>query len=132
MNLESFLFGGFIDEHRTKEANLLLARLTEKYGKSRIGTTRSCFFSKHFVLKFPINDRGEFCNDWEGSVSADYLAKGRWLEIEGFICVMQERLVEADWKDKTYADFPDWVGSIDCGQVGYDSKGNLKAFDFAH
>jgi len=66
MNLESFLFGGFIDEHRTKKANLLLARLTEKYGKPRIGTTRACFFSKHFVLKFPINDRGEFCNDWGG------------------------------------------------------------------
>lgn len=130
MKLDKLLFGGFIDKHRTAAAEAQLVRLTKKYGEPKIGTTRACFMSKRYVLKFPINDRGEFCNDWEGSVSADYLARGRWLEIDGFICVMQERLVEADWDGKKYSDFPDWVGSVDCGQVGYDRKGVLKAYDF--
>lgn len=128
--LDKLLFGGFIDQHRNELAQQQLNRLFAKYGEPKIGITRACFLSKHYVLKFPINDRGERCNDWEGSCSGSYLARGRWLEIGGFICVMQERLVEVDWKNNTYANFPDWVGSIDCGQVGYDKHGVLKAYDF--
>lgn len=28
-----------------------------------------------------------------------------------------------------YKDMPDWVGSVDCAQVGYDRNGRLVAYD---
>jgi hypothetical protein len=120
----------FFDGRRDAGAKAALDRLTQKYGEPDVGTTRACFISKRCVIKFPINDRGERANDWEGSVSADHLARGRYITIDGFVCVIQEKLNVDIWNGKTYKDFPEWVGSIDCGQVGYDSKGNLKAFDF--
>lgn len=130
MKLSEILFAGFIDEGRTEKAEAILKRLTAKYGEPSCGKDRAAFISKHCVLKFPINDCGEMANDWEGSLISDTTAKGKWLEIDGFVCVMQEKLVEVDWSVNEYSDFPDWVGCIDCGQVGYDRRGRLKAYDF--
>lgn len=128
--LSNLLFGGFGSADLDAQAEAALAKLMAKYGEPLLGTTRATFLSKNYVLKFPLNANGNRANDWEGSVSADHLARGRWLQIEGFICVMQERLVELDWNNTKYTDLPDWVECIDCGQVGYDKQGNLKAFDF--
>lgn len=131
LSVNDHLFGGFETKERDQRADQLLNRLAERYGEPEYGTTRACFFSKNFVLKFPLSLCGERGNDWEGSVRDETLAKGRWLKLDGFICVMQERLTEASWEGKTDDDFPNWVRGIDGGQVGYDRKGNLKAFDFA-
>ena len=130
IELDKLLFGGFIDRERNAVAEALYARLEKKYGEPEVGTTRAVFFSKKHVVKVPINDKGEYVNDYEGSVSSDIYARGRWVEIEGFICVIQERLDLSCLKNFSYKNFPDWVGNIDCGQVGHDRKGNLKAFDF--
>ena len=122
----------FVDdpEMRTR-ADAIITRLILKYGPPfDFGRNRLVFANDHIVFKFPRNHAGMADNDWEGSCSAPYLARGKWLEIDGFICVMQERV------QRLYADaicpkkLPDWVGSIDCCQVGYDRQGKLRAYDF--
>lgn len=133
MKLSNFLYGGFCDwDDKTinDRAEAILARLIAKYGEPICGRNRAAFMSKHCVIKFPLNDNGICDNDWEGSCSAPYLAKGRWIQIDGFTCVIQERLTEIPADEFSYESLPDWVGSIDGGQVGYDKKNRLKAYDF--
>lgn len=124
--LKNHMFGGFCDWDRKtieQDAEKALIRLTEKYGIPECGRNRATFISKHCVIKFPLND-------WEGSVSSPELAKGRWIKIDDFVCVIQEKLKMVE--NFSYDTLPDWVGSIDGGQVGYDKKGRLKAFDFGY
>lgn len=133
MKLSDHMFGGFADwdnENLNARAEVVLARLIEKYGEPECGRNRAVFLSKNYVLKFPLNDGGVGDNDWEGSVSADHLAVGRWIQIDGFVCVMQERLTHIPPEEFSYDNLPDWVGFIDGGQVGYDRQGRLKAYDF--
>lgn len=42
------------------------------------------------------------------------------MQIDGFTCVIQEMLSYI--KDFNMKNLPEWVGSVDCGQVGYDKK----------
>lgn len=131
--LKNHMFGGFCNWDRKtieQDAERNLRILTEKYGQPECGRNRATFISKHCVIKFPLNDNGIADNDWEGSVSGPELAKGRWIEIDGFVCVIQEKLTMLE--DFSYKNLPDWVGSVDGGQVGYDKKGRLKAFDFGY
>ena len=133
LSLSNHMFGGFStwdDEYVDAQAEAQLALLTLKYGIPECGRNRATFFGKHCVIKFPLNDNGIADNDWEGSCSADYLAVGKWIEIGGFVCVMQEKLIPIPENEFSYDNLPDWVGSIDGGQVGYDKKGRLKAYDF--
>lgn len=135
MKLSDHMFGGFCewdekDKGINERAEAILAKLIEKYGQPECGRNRACFISKHCVLKFPLNDGGVADNDWEGSCSGDIYAVGKWLQIGEFVCVMQEKLTLIPEEAFSYATLPDWVGSVDCGQVGYDKKGRLKAFDF--
>lgn len=122
----------FIDcpEARAR-ADKVIARLIAKYGQPfDYGRNRLVFANDRIVFKFPRNLNGIADNDWEGSCRAPYLARGKWLELDGFVCVMQERV------QRIYADtpppkkLPSWTGSIDCCQVGYDRQGKLRAYDF--
>lgn len=125
------MFGGFYtweDKTINARAETMLLKLTTKYGIPQCGRNRATFISKNYVIKFPLNDNGIADNDWEGSCSASYLARGRWIKIDGFVCVMQEKLTILQGHE--LSDLPEWVNSIDGRQVGYDRKGNLKAFDF--
>ncbi len=126
MNLSELYFAGFMDDTFTQKAQALVDKLTVKYGEPDCGRNRAVFFSKFCVIKVPINDNGVVDNDWEASVKSDTTANGRWLEIDGLVCCMQQKLNT----EITDHDLPDWVGSVDCQQVGYDRKGNLRAYDF--
>lgn len=126
MNLSELYFAGFMDDAFTQKAQVLVDKLTAKYGEPDCGRNRAVFISKFCVIKVPINDNGVIDNDWEASVKSDTTANGRWLEIDGLVCCMQQKL-NTEIKDH---DLPDWVGSVDCQQVGYDRKGNLRAYDF--
>lgn len=126
MLIEKQLFGGFYNESDTERAQKLIDRLIVKYGEPNVGRNRAVFISKFCVIKVPINDNGVVDNDWEASVRSDTTARGRWLRIDGLVCCMQERLrIDID-----RSNLPDWTASIDCAQVGYDRKNNLRAFDF--
>lgn len=130
MSFRNEYFSGFGKDSINYKAQLILFALEKKYGKPSCGRNRACFYSKDRVIKFPLNNHGFGDNDWEGSVSGEEYAKGRCVLIDGFICLVQERL--KPWQDCgiKYKDLPDWTGFIDCAQVGYDNKGNLKAYDF--
>lgn len=132
MDLSHF---AFVNPKRNEEAFTLFKRLSEKYDFLGCGTYRAVFKMRgDLVLKIPLNEAGEFCNDGEGSIRGEELAKGRWLEIDGFICVIQERITEASLKDikSVFGRIPDWVAAIDSSQVGFNKAGLLKAYDFVH
>jgi hypothetical protein len=126
--LASHLFGGFETKARSKHAEKILHKLRTQYGEPECGRNRASFMLKKHVLKFPLNNAGEADNDLEGSMGGPTLAKGRRIEIEGFICVVQEKLDVID--DPYGLDLPEWVNYIDGSQVGYSAKGVLKAYDF--
>lgn len=129
--LSSHLFGGFYDcDETNKEAEKYLRILTAKYGIPECGRNRATFMSKHCVIKFPLNDNGICDNDWEGSMRSETTARGRWIQIGSFVCVVQEKLTMPE--NFSYKNLPDWVGGVDGGQVGYDKKGRLKAYDFGY
>jgi len=127
---------GFCDKHLDKQAFLICKNLLKKYGRYELGRNRIVFFGKNHVLKFPTCSTGMLDNDWEGSVCVadekgsenDIWPITRWLEIGEFICCMMQKVEPVMFVD--YSTMPDWVGSIDGGQVGWTRKGKLVAYDF--
>jgi hypothetical protein len=125
----------FCDEDRNEAAERLLARLASKYAYLSSGTYRAVFKLRgDRVLKFPLNEAGVFCNDCEASILDETCARGKWLEIDGFVCVMQEYVEDASLADirARLGHIPDWVAGVDCAQVGFTRTGQLKAYDFVH
>ena len=112
-------------------AKQVIRRLIRKYGRPiDYGRNRLVFANARIVLKFPRGAAGEADNCWEGSCQGPTKARGKRIILDGFICVMQERL------QRIYSDvprpqtLPSWVDSVDCQQVGYDRQGRLRAYDF--
>lgn len=48
---------------------------------------------------------------------------------EGMDVLVMEKVDIQGVSHLGYKDMPDWVGSVDCAQVGYDRKGLLVAYD---
>lgn len=125
----------FCEEDRNQAAQRLLAKLAGKYGYLASGLYRAVFKMRgDRVLKVPLNEAGEFCNDGEGSVIDETCARGRWLEIDGFVCVIQEYVDDVSLSTirARLGHIPDWVTGVDCAQVGFTRSGHLKAYDFVH
>jgi hypothetical protein len=125
----------------------ILKALHERFAKRAIeytfGRNRGVFvMPRNYVVKIPKNADGFTDNDWEGSVSnfdeSDpnfdpddvQFARTRlfYYPIENdFIPILFMEYVK---QDTDWDSHPDWVGSVDCGQVGYTKKGRLVAFDY--
>lgn len=118
--------------------------IVERFAKRALwyqaGSNRLTFGFKGYVVKIPTCGSGFVANDWEGSVSNSeesfnndsyvQYAKTRMVYFNGLpVVFMEEVIMPIDFK---YEDFPDWVGFVDCGQVGWNKKGRLVAYDFAH
>lgn len=129
-NLNDYIHGGFSDESRDKEASDVLKKLIEKYGIPKCGRNRATFISKYSVIKFPLNDDGETNNDMEAYFISDNTAKGKKIVLKGFTCIIQEKIIELSYP-VDFTTLPEWTKNIDSGQVGYDHKGHIKAYDFA-
>lgn len=114
MNFRNQMFAGFGDDETDYKAELILQALVRKYGEPSCGRNRVCFYSKNYVIKFPLNWNGIGDNDWEGSVSDEIYAKSRHTNIDDFLCVVAERLVPYYEAGVNYRDLPDWTGGIDC------------------
>lgn len=141
LKLSNHLFGGFYDAAMTANAERILVKLAKRFGTPNCGRNRAVFHLKNNVLKFPLNPAGESDNDWEASCSSEHYAKGRHFNIDGFICVVQEKLtpIELAFPDDELGraqfldclnNLPTWTHYIDNQQVGYSKKGELKAYDF--
>lgn len=127
--MPSVNFCDWDDSTINDRAKIVLNRLMAKYGEPSCGKNRATFIGKNFVIKFPRSDSGINDNCIESSYSDDTTAKSRGFILDGFLCVVQERLVMPTKEQRK--SMPSWVDFIDCGQVGFDRKGNLKAYDFA-
>ena len=117
----------------------LFRRYVAKGRPLELGRTRCAFIYPTFVVKFPITIEGIRDNDWEGSVSnADddpeeiRLARTRLVLWGSFPIVLMERVEWASYREieAKLGHVPDWVGSVDCGQVGFSRDGRLLAFDY--
>lgn len=132
---------GFFDPEFDAKALALAKRMLAKYGNCELGRNRLVFSSKFAVLKIPTCAEGCQDNDWEGSIcggiarSKNYdvdnvhYPNTRWLEIDGFVCCMMEKVEPLEFK--SYDEVPEWVGSVDCGQIGHSViSGRLVAYDY--
>lgn len=119
-----------------------LKPLYEKYSKRAIavhgGRNRNTFIlSDRLVVKLPKTLSGFSDNDWEGSVSnspisfnnPNYVQYPRtrlayWNKIP--IVFMERITLNFDCSTTSLP----WVASVDCGQVGFNRRGRLVAYDY--
>lgn len=111
-------------------------KLWDKYGKPECGTGRAAYIGKHVVFKVPRNLGGVRANDWEGSLDSSPnmpLAKTRFLNFDLMVIAM-EKIAPATTAEiiNKLGKVPDFVSSVDMGQVGWNKKGQLVAFDYGH
>ncbi len=74
--------------------------------------------------------RGDTDNHWEAwrHNTETHYARCKIININDVGCLLMERLEVINGHGTP--NLPYWVDFIDCGQVGYDKKGRLKAYDF--
>lgn len=101
---------------------------------------RNVFLFKNHVVKIPSSPLGMLDNEWEGSVSTspEYIDDPKWIQYpktrlfywKGIPVLFMERLEIGVVEGKGYHELPDWVMSVDGGQVGYNRQGRLLAYDY--
>lgn len=126
-------------EYRQHDSyDALMARLRSKYGEPvGEGRHRITFASKRVVIKMPKNIGALFANQSEyrsfkqsgGNCGGDArLARCRMVWMFNVPVIIMEKLdLNIDYRDK-----PNWAWNFDCGQIGKDRKGNLKAYDYTY
>lgn len=122
---------GWDDSYKEKSVKAI-QKFTSLYGTPSIGRTRAVFDTNDgFVIKVPYVDEGFYANHAE-VVTSDTedayipIAECRHDEKEGVSVLIMEKvsIARVDYKN-----MPDWVYSVDCGQVGYTKDGRLVAYD---
>jgi hypothetical protein len=92
-----------------------------------------------YVVKIPKNLDGIVDNDWEGSVSNGNddpheirYARTHLAWVDELPIVFMEWVEPATSREiiKRLGFEPDWVMSVDCGQVGFARDGRLLAYDY--
>lgn len=122
---------GWDDSYKEKSVKAI-QKFTSLYGTPSIGRTRAVFDTQDgFVIKVPYVDEGFYANHSEvvtSNTDDAYIpiAKCEHDEKEGVSVLVMEKvaIARADYKN-----MPDWVYSVDCGQVGYTKDGRLVAYD---
>lgn len=98
-----------------------------------VSRTRVVYIFEDHVIKVPLTDEGEFSNGLEVNTSKHQhlpIAKSEFITINHNgkeMEVMKMEKVQPVIAD--YKRMPDWVYSVDCGQVGLTSTGELVAYD---
>lgn len=107
------------------------------------GRNRATFVFRNHVVKLPINFGGLGDNDWEGSVSngpdqddrySIQYARTRLYYVGELPVLFMERVTPAGSVEiENRLGFePEWVYSVDCGQVGFNKSGRLVAYDYGY
>lgn len=137
-------------EESTREAwsgfQRTLEKLDARYAPRAIeileGRNRRVYVMRNYVVKVPRNGDGIADNDWEGSVSnceqypqSDYqvqYARTRMFVVSDVPIVLMERVTEATSKEIVLRlrREPQWTWSVDGGQVGFNKRGRLVAYDY--
>lgn len=114
----------------TKET---LVKLYRKYGLPQVGRTRAVYKTgKGTVIKVSINSEGDFSSSREVRTSLEPdpytpVAHCEWQTMNNIDILVMEEVTPVTGKG--YSELPDWVGSVDCAQVGYTKSGKLVAYD---
>lgn len=102
------------------------------------GRTRAVFIKENSVVKVPLNGEGMLANSREISASYAYqeepeeripmaiTAPGETKT--GVAYAVAQRVTPLTGR-VNYSELPDWVGAVDCAQVGYTKYGDLVAYD---
>lgn len=133
-------------EELNAEGFALVTYLHQRYEKRCLlvhgGRNRNVFDLGKYVVKIPKNLAGFGDNDWEGSVSNspeslghdDYVQypRTRLAYYKEVPIVFMEKVEPVTAKEivRRLGYEPDWVNSVDCGQVGFNRKGRLLAYDY--
>lgn len=109
----------------------MTAYITHNYTSlpKEIGRTRTVYLDADWVYKVPRNSEGYLANYLEArhyakQTTATYIPIAECYLIENDVLKM--RRAQACFDD--YDSLPDWVGAVDCAQVGY-VDGRLVAYD---
>lgn len=121
--------------------NSLLHRYSAKY-PMEVGRNRAVFLAGNYVIKIPLTDDGFVDNDWEGSISNSKQCYNHpdWIQYPRtrLVCYNEIPIVLAQkvrhvWEDEIkerLGFIPDWIYSVDCGQVGFTKNNRLVAYDY--
>lgn len=114
-----------------KELKEILAFFQNKFPSIGQGRNRIVFgISENYVAKIPINEKGVFDNGYErrcfkrGHVAYPY---ARCRMLGDFVLIMERLNLKVNKED-----LPDWVKYVDCAQVGWNSRGKLKIYDYGY
>lgn len=113
---------------------------TRQYGQPLLGRTRAVFDrGDGYMVKVAMNGEGLMANrseiltheepDSYIPVAPCRMETDYSVVPEGMEVLVMEKVDIKGASHLSYKEMPDWVGSVDCGQVGYDSKGRLVAYD---
>lgn len=115
-----------------------IRKYTQKYGVAQVGRTRAVFDrGDGYMIKVPLNGEGFMANRSERLTSESDdtfipIAKC-WEEDdnsipgEGISVLIMEKVTPIG--NISYKELPNWVGYVDCAQVGHDRSGKLVAYD---
>lgn len=126
-----------IGEMAKENAVPLFESLVEQYGEPQCGRTRAVFDrGDGYVIKMAIDYEGQSANGYEASCyekqdEYSYIPVAQcFIEMSGNVpLLIMEKLDVDTAQGMSYRDLPQWVGSVDCKQVGFNSAGELVAFD---
>lgn len=117
-------------------------RFLGKYGLPKLGTGRATYLSKSCVFKLPVSPDGFRQNDREGCLCEIGeagkqghipIARSKLIIIKDIPIVIMEKVEIAFFDDikAKMGHVPEFVTWVDMGQVGFDRKNKLVAFDYA-
>lgn len=125
-----------------EQIKILMERLSSLYSKTS-GRTRDCYFvSDDFVVKVPLDDDGCFDNERESRIykihseqikqNCHYDGDPHYAKCQlEYIWSIPILFMERVRIPVSYKGLPNWIGFIDCMQVGYNKQGKLVAYDYA-
>lgn len=117
----------------------LFSRFAHRSKDVHVGRNRTVFDMGTYVVKIPRALDGFTDNEWEGSVSNGNddpeevrYARTRLAYVDEIPVVFMEKVEYASTAQivSKLGHEPDWVNSVDCGQVGFTRDGRLVAFDY--
>lgn len=135
--MEKMIKTSFDKRKDNKRAYTILSFLYKNYEFLGSGRNRAVFKMKsgNYIIKFPLSEEGIADNDWEASVCSNkhegnkedvQYPKTRYIELQGFICCVMEYIEPC----KSFEGLPEWIDFVDGGQVGYNRKNVLLAYDY--
>lgn len=113
--------------------NNLIRKYKKEYSVLATGRTRIVFLkNNHEVIKLPLNEEGleaqyTEAQTYKKNKKRNIFAKCSLVHDNDIPVLTMERVRPI----MTIKDPPEWVGFIDCEQVGYNSLGQLVAYDYA-